>query len=61
MKVEPILAELNRLRQDLDPDPDDIEWLALHHAFCFISFRLGDFQKYLDEQERIDKGKDAPA
>jgi len=55
MKVEPILAELNRLRQDLDPDPDDIEWLALHHAFCFISFRLGDFQKYLDEQERIRK------
>lgn len=50
MKVEPLLAELNRLRQDLDPDPTDIEWLALHHAFCFISYKLSDFQRYLDEQ-----------
>lgn len=50
MKVEPLLAELNRLRQDLDADPTDIEWLALHHAFCFISYKLADFQKYVDEQ-----------
>lgn len=49
MKVEPILAELNRLRNDLSKDPSDIEWFALHHAFCFISYRMGDFQKYLDE------------
>jgi len=50
MKAEKLLAELNRLRQDLDEDPADIEWLALHHAFCFISYKLGDFQRYLDEQ-----------
>jgi len=50
MKVETMLAELNRLRKDLDEDPTDIEWLALHHAFCFISYKLGDFQAYLDEQ-----------
>lgn len=49
MKVEPILAELNRLRTDLSKDPKDIEWFALHHAFCFISYNIGDFQKYLDE------------
>ena len=49
MKVEPILAELNRQRSDLPKDPTDIEWFALHHAFCFISYRMGDFQKYLDE------------
>ena len=50
MKAEAILAELNRLRQDLDEDRGDIEWLALHHAFCFISYKTGEFQKYLDEQ-----------
>jgi hypothetical protein len=49
MKVETILAELNRQRSDLPKDPTDIEWFALHHAFCFISYRMGDFQKYLDE------------
>ncbi|MEZ6319037.1 MAG: hypothetical protein R3B49_09845 [Phycisphaerales bacterium] len=50
MKAETMLAELNRLRQDLDEDRGDIEWLTLHHAFCFISYKTGEFQKYLDEQ-----------
>jgi hypothetical protein len=45
-----MIAELNRLRKDLDEDPTDIEWLTLHHAFCFISYKMGDFQKYLNEQ-----------
>lgn len=52
MKVEPFLAELNRLRKDVDEDKTDIEWLALHHAFVFISYKMGDFQKYLDEAEK---------
>ncbi|MCH7961696.1 MAG: hypothetical protein IIC49_05125, partial [Planctomycetes bacterium] len=47
MKVEIILAELNRLRKDLDEDRGDIEWLSLHHAFCFISYPVGPFQAYL--------------
>ncbi|HVZ94143.1 MAG TPA: hypothetical protein VG797_06505 [Phycisphaerales bacterium] len=50
MKAETMLAELNRLRQDLDKDPTDLEWLTLHHVFCFVSYKTGDFQKYLDEQ-----------
>lgn len=50
IKAEMFLAELNRLRKDLDEDPTDMEWLALHHAFCFISYKTADFQKYLDEQ-----------
>lgn len=50
MKAEAILAELNRARKDLGEDPSDIEWLALHHAFCFLSYKMSDFQKYLDEQ-----------
>ncbi|RMH26865.1 MAG: hypothetical protein D6692_08380 [Planctomycetota bacterium] len=50
MKAETMLAELNRLRKDLDEDPTDIEWLTLHHAFCFISYKMADFQKYLNEE-----------
>lgn len=52
MKAETMLAELNRLRKDLDEDPTDIEWLALQHAFIFISYKTGEFQKYLDEETR---------
>lgn len=50
IKAEMFLAELNRLRKDLDEDPADLEWLTLHHVFCFVSYKMGDFQKYLDEQ-----------
>lgn len=52
MKAETMLAELNRLRKDLDEDPTDLEWLTLQHAFIFISYKMGDFQKYLDEETR---------
>lgn len=52
MKAEKMLAELNRLRKDLDEDKADIEWLTLHHVFCFVSYKMGDFQKYLDEQAK---------
>lgn len=52
MKAETLLAELNRLRKDLDEDPSDIEWVTLHHAFCFISYKMGEFQKYLDEEAK---------
>lgn len=51
MKAETLLAELNRLRKDLKEDPSDLEWLTLHHAFCFISYKMGEFQKYVDEQD----------
>ncbi len=54
MKAETILAEFNKIRKDLPEDHSDLEWLTLHHAFCFISYNMSDFQKYLDEQ--ADKG-----
>ncbi len=50
MKAETMLAELNRLRKDVPEDPTDLEWQALHHAFCFISYKMGEFQRYLDDQ-----------
>ena len=49
MKAEPLLAKLNELRHDAEGDKTDLEYLALHHAFCFLSYRMGDFQKYLNE------------
>lgn len=56
MKAEPLLAKLNELRHEAEGDPEDLEWLALHHAFCFISYKIADFQRYLDtvvgQQER---------
>lgn len=54
MKAEKLLAELNRLRQDLEKDPTDLEWVTLHHVFCFVSYKIGDFQKYIDEE--VSKG-----
>lgn len=52
IKAEAFLAELNRLRKDLGEDPTDLEWATLHHAFCFISYKMADFQTYLDEQAK---------
>jgi hypothetical protein len=49
MKAERLLAELNRLRQDVPKDPTDLEWFTVHHVFCFVSYNMAAFQKYLDE------------
>ena len=49
IKAEVVIAELNRLRADVDKDMTDPEYFALHHALCFISYKMGDFQRYLDE------------
>ncbi len=49
MKAETLLAELNRLRADLDKDPSDLEWCTLPHVFCFGYYKRNDFQEYLDE------------
>lgn len=52
MRAETLLAELNRLRKDLDENKADLEWLTLHHVFCFVSYKMGEFQKYVDEQAK---------
>ncbi len=51
MRAEPLLAKLNELRHEAEDDREDLEYLALHHAFCFISYKMGEFQKYLNEVE----------
>lgn len=52
IKAETLLAELNRLRKDLDEDPTDLEWVTLHHVFCFVSYKMGDFQTYLENESK---------
>ncbi len=52
MRTEPILAKLNELRHEAEDDKTDLEYLALHHAFCFVSYHVGKFQEYLDEVEK---------
>lgn len=49
MKAETLLAKLNELRHEAEGDPNDLEYLALHHAFCFLSYKMAEFQKYLNE------------
>jgi len=57
MRSEPILAKLNELRHEAEDDKTDLEYLALHHAFCFISYKTAEFQKYLDEVEKSGSGE----
>ena len=49
LKAEPLLAELRQQYKEWEDDKDSIEYQALYHAFCFVSYKVGDFQKYLDE------------
>jgi hypothetical protein len=52
LRPEPILAKLNELRHDAETDKEDMEYIALHHAFCFISYHMGEFENYLKEENR---------
>ncbi|MBI5865256.1 MAG: hypothetical protein HZB38_12245 [Planctomycetes bacterium] len=55
MRAEPILAKLNELRHEAEDDRTSDEYLALHHAFCFLSYKMAEFQRYLDEAEASPK------
>jgi hypothetical protein len=52
--VEQLLSKLNELRKDYqdDDDPDNLEYLALHHAFLFISYNMEAFKKYVLEAQK---------
>lgn len=57
LKAEPILAKLNELRHEAEDDKTDLEYLALHHAFCFISYKMSEFQQYLREASVADANR----
>jgi hypothetical protein len=52
MKAERLLAQLREQYKEWEDDKDSIEYQALFHAFCFVSYKMGDFQKYLDEMTK---------
>ncbi len=52
MKAETLLAELDRLRKDAPKDPTDLEYLTLHHVFCFVSYKMTEFRAYVAEEDR---------
>ncbi len=57
LKPEPLLAKLNELRKDYeDEDEDNLEFLALHHAFLFISYNIDAFKKYVEEANQREEG-----
>lgn len=56
MKAEPLLAKLYELRKDAAGDQEDIEFIALDHAFKFISYHMGEFKAYLDEVSKSEGG-----
>jgi hypothetical protein len=51
LTVEQILSKLNELRKEYhdEDDPDNEEYLALHHAFLFLSYQMDAFKKYVAE------------
>ncbi len=59
LTVEQILSRLNELRKDYqdDDDPEDEHFLALHHAFLFLSYNMDAFKKYVAEEQRKAGGK----
>ena len=54
--ADQLLAKLYALRKDYADDPEDETYLALHHAFLFISYRMGEFKEYVAEEAK--KGND---
>jgi hypothetical protein len=51
LTAEQILSKLNELRKEYqDDDAPTPEYLALHHAFLFISYQMEAFKKYVAEE-----------
>jgi hypothetical protein len=49
LAAEQLLDKINKLRKDYADDPEDETYLALHHAFLFMSYEIGPLKKYLEE------------
>ncbi len=50
LNADQLLAKLYALRKDYADDPEDETYQAIHHAFMYISYRMGDFKQYVQEQ-----------
>ncbi len=54
--ADQLLASLYALRKDYADDPEDPTYLALHHAFLFISYNMNGFKQYVEEARKKDEG-----
>jgi len=54
--ADQLLAKLYALRKDYADDPEDENYQALHHAFLFISYKMGEFRDYVEAEQQ--KAKD---
>jgi len=54
--ADQLLAKLYALRKDYADDPEDETYQALHHAFLFISYKMGEFRDYVEAEQQ--KAKD---
>jgi len=50
--ADQLLAKLYALRKDYADDPEDETYQALHHAFLFISYKMGEFRSYLEAEQK---------
>lgn len=58
LTVEQILTQLQQLRKEYQDDEEDPTYQALHHAFLFISYKIGDFKAYVAEAKRMEEESD---
>lgn len=52
LTYEQIMAKLYELRKEAGGDEDDPEFVALDHAFKFLSYKTAEFKTYLAEAEK---------
>ena len=57
MKHEPVLAKLNELRKDAQGE-GGVEEKALYHMFCFISYEVGPFADFVEQDKAPGEKKD---
>ncbi|HEX3150834.1 MAG TPA: hypothetical protein VHR66_22340 [Gemmataceae bacterium] len=56
LTADQLLARLYALRKDFADDPEDETYQALHLAFMFLSYRMGDFKKFVEEEQKKASG-----
>jgi hypothetical protein len=55
LNADQLLAKLYALRKDYADDPEDETYLALHHAFLFLSYHMGEFKDYVKNESEKSK------
>ena len=58
LTADQLLARLYALRKDYADDPEDETYQALHHTFMFISYNMGAFKQYVEEESKKQKAKE---